>query len=181
MLFPCFRVKRGGSDIPSSLRQLMGVNMKDLQTFAHDVVPVFQRNQYVIDFYLSQIVFPKDAKEFPSKLGTSGWDLAERKTHFTTGFSGTNDSADLLPTSISQSDPVNQGRTNARVLRYLLQKENEDYVCLRGASGQPCSATEFIDILVRQKKEVRVLIDVGAQVCAQASHYILRYSILTFS
>lgn len=145
----------------------MGVNMKDLQTFAHDVVPVFQSNQYTIDFYLSQVVFPKDAKEFPSKLGTSGWDLAERKGNFTTGFSGTNDNADLLPTSINQSDPVNQGRTNARVLSYLLQPENDEYVCLQEADGHPSSAAEFIDLLVRQEREVRVLIDVGAQVRAR--------------
>lgn len=144
----------------------MGVNMKDLQTFSHDVVPVFKVNQYTIDFYLSQVVFPKDAKEFPSKLGTSGWDLAERKDNFTTGFSGTNDNADLLPTSIYQSDPVNQGRTNARVLRYLLQPENDEYMCLEGEDGQPCSAMEFIGLLVCHEKEVRVLIDVGAQVRA---------------
>ncbi|KAF8970976.1 hypothetical protein BDZ97DRAFT_1901937 [Flammula alnicola] len=118
-------VKRGGRDIPVLLRQLIGVNTKDVQTFTSDVVPIFQHNQAVVDFFLSQVVFPKEAKEFPSKLGTSGWDLAEHKPNFTTGFSGTNDNSDLLPTSITQSDPVNQLRTNAQVLRYLLRPEND--------------------------------------------------------
>jgi len=157
-------VKRGGRDVPVSLRQLIGVNTKDVQTFTNDIVPIFQHNQAAIDFFLSQVVFPKDAKEFPYKLGTSGWDLVERKADFTTGFSGTNDNSDLLPTSITQNDPVNQLRTNAQVLWYLLRPENNRYVCTQDADGQPCSAIEFLDFLVQEPEEVRVLLDVGAQV-----------------
>lgn len=133
-----------------------------MQTFANEVVPVFQKNQYTIDFYLSQVVFPKDAKEFPSKLGTSGWDLAERKTNLMTGFSGTNDNMDLLPTSINQYDPVDQGCTNALVLGYLLRPENDEYECFVGEDGQPCSARAYVQKLA-ERKEVRVLIDAGAQ------------------
>lgn len=156
-------VKRGGGAVPGWLRHLIGVNTKDVQKFTNDIVPIFQYNQATIDFYLSQVVFPKNAKEFPSKLGTSGWDLVAHKDHFTTGFSGTNDNSDLLPTSITPSDPVNQLRTNAQVLWYLLQPENDRYVCTRGADGQPSSAIEFLEFLVREPKEVRVLLDVGAQ------------------
>jgi len=154
-------VKRGGGDIPEPLRQLIGVNTKDVQNFTDKIIPIFQHNQATIDFFLSQLVFPKHAKEFPSKLGTSGWDLVERKADVTTGFSGTNDNSDLLPTSITPSDPVNQLRTNAQVLWYLLQPEN-DYA--QSTSGQPNSAIGFLTLLVGEPKEVRVLLDVGAQV-----------------
>ena len=157
-------VKRGGVDVPVWLRQLIGVNMKDVQKFTNDIVPIFQYNQATIDFFLSQVVFPKNAKEFPSKLGTSGWDLVADKDHFTTGFSGTNDNSDLLPTSIIPSDPINQLRTNAQVLWHLLQPENNRYVCISGADRQPSSAVELLEFLVREPKEVRVLLDVGAQV-----------------
>lgn len=159
-------VKRGNDDIPVMLRQLIGVNMKDTQGFTSDVVPIYRHNQAVIDFFLSKVVFPRDAKEFPSKLGTSGWDLVEQKANFTTGFSGTNDNSDLLPLSITQSDPVNQLQTNAQVLGYLLQPENDRYICTQGADGQQCSAKEFLASLTRtaELKEVRVLLDVGAQV-----------------
>ena len=157
-------VKRGGSDIPVLLRQLVGVNTKDVQTFTTKVIPVFQHNQTVINFFLSHIVFPKEPKEFLSKLGTSGWDLAEHKTNFTTGFSGTNDNSILLPTSITQGDPVNQLRTNAQVLEYLLRPENDSYICTQRANGQPLSVREVLELLVREQREVRVLLDVGAQV-----------------
>jgi hypothetical protein len=145
------------------------VNTKDVQKFTNEIIPIFQHNQATIDFFLSQVVFPKDAKEFPSKLGTSGWDLVQRKAHFTTGFSGTNDNSDLLPTSITPSDPVNQLRTNAQVLWYLLQPENDRYVCAQSADGQPYSSIEFLEFLVQEPEEVRVLLDVGAQVSSYTS------------
>jgi hypothetical protein len=159
-------VKRGGEEIPASFRQLIGVNTQDVQTFTHDVVPIFQHNQAIFDFFLSQVVFPKEAKEFLFKLGTSGWDLAKHKANFTTGFSGTKDNSDLLPTTITQSDPVNQLRMNAQVLGYLLRPENDRYICtqVEGTKGQPCSVVEFLGLLVREPKEIRVLLDVGAQV-----------------
>lgn len=158
-------VNRGGKGIPEPFRQLIGVNTKDVQKFTTQIIPLFQHNQATTDFFLSQVVFPKGAKEFPSKLGTSGWDLVERKAHVTTGFSGTNDNSDLLPTSITPSDPVNQLRTNAQVLWYLLQPENDRYVCAQRKNGQPYSAIEFLEFLVQ---EVRVLLDVGAQVSSYA-------------
>ncbi len=171
-------VKQGGKDIPVSFRQLIGVNTKDEQTFTHKVVPIFQYNQATINFFLSQVVFPKEAKEFLFKLGTSGWDLAKCKANFTTGFSGTNDNFYLLPTSISQSDPVNQLRMNAQVLGYLLQPENDRYICTQrsGTDGQPCSVTEFLGLLVREQKELRVLLDVGAQVrlyCSELNNILI--------
>ena len=157
-------VKRGGGNIPVLLRQFVGVNTKDIQTFRTKVIPVFQHNQAIINFFLSRIVFPKQLKEFFFNLGTSGWDLAEHKTNFTTGFSGTNDNSVLLPTSITQRDPINQLRTNAQVLEYLLRPENDNYICTQRTNGQPLSVREVLELLVREQREVRVLLDVGAQV-----------------
>jgi hypothetical protein len=154
-------VKRGDSDIPQELKDFIGVNMKDEQNFVDIIVPVFRHNQAVIDFFLSQVVFPKEAKEFPEKLGSSSWDLAEKKVNPTTGFSGTNDNSDLLPTSITQSDPVDQLSTNAQVLEYLLRTENQEYTCMMDENGQPCLVNEFLGSL---PKKIRVLLDVGAQV-----------------
>ncbi|KAG8789659.1 hypothetical protein FRC12_013327 [Ceratobasidium sp. 428] len=149
--------------IPSNLQQLSGVNLKDKDQFVKELIPVFARNSAVVDFFLSSVVFPKEAKQFPYKLSTSGWDLAEVKTHVTTGFSGTNDNQYLLPTSIAQSDPVKQSSTNALVLTYLLQPENDHYVCIPAANGDRSSAMELIKLLVKQDPEIRVLLDVGAQ------------------
>jgi hypothetical protein len=55
---------------------------------------------------------------------------------------------------------------NAQVLGYLLRPENDRYICtqLEGTKGQPCSVMEFLELLVREQEEIRVLLDVGAQV-----------------
>ncbi|KAF8154797.1 hypothetical protein B0H34DRAFT_799544 [Crassisporium funariophilum] len=173
-------VRRGGEGIPELLRHLMGVNMKDVKAFTKVVIPIFQYNKAVIDFFLSRVVFPKEAKEFPSKLGTSGWDLAEKKPkdNFTTGFSGTNDHSDLLPISITQSDPVNQLRTNAQVLDYLLRPENDKYICAQGGNGQPCTVKEILELLVQGPKEIRVLLDVGAQMLELTNQELVKQWLL---
>ncbi|TDL21941.1 hypothetical protein BD410DRAFT_770925 [Rickenella mellea] len=154
---------RASDSIPESLRQLNGVNTEDPELYGSTIVPLFSRNFVVINFFLSHVVFPKEAKEFPKKLSTSGWDIAERKTHVTTGFSGTNDNRYLLPTSIEQRDPEEQLSTNAKVLNYLLRPENGVYVCAQTDECERLSAESFLGLLVQQKPEVRILLDVGAQ------------------
>jgi len=112
-------------DFPETLRQLSGVNTEDGTQVKDYLVPLFSRNKRVVDFYLSQVVFPRAAREFPSKLPTSAWDLVEDKKNLTTGFSGTNDNRYLLPTSITQEVPGFELGTNALVLQYLLRPEND--------------------------------------------------------
>ncbi|CAE6431595.1 unnamed protein product [Rhizoctonia solani] len=154
---------------PEEVKQLNGVNLLDREQFAKRLIPTFARNSATINFFLSSVVFPKGAKEFPSKLSTSGWDLAETKHHFTTGFSGTNDNRYLLPTSIAQTDPVKQLSTNALVLDYILQAENNHYVCMRGNNER------FLELLVAQDPEIRVLLDVGALMLELQNEELVRY------
>ncbi|KAF8260952.1 hypothetical protein EI94DRAFT_1609032 [Lactarius quietus] len=164
-----------GEGVPTALRQINGVNMNDDMQVDEHLVPLFSRNTRVIDFYLSQVVFPRAAKEFPSKLSTSAWDLVEDKSHVTTGFSGTNDNRYLLPTSITQEDPVCQLSTNALVLQYLLQPENDHYECTEGINGERESAKDFLRRLIRHDPEIRVLLDVGAQMLELQNEDLVRH------
>ncbi|CAE7230403.1 unnamed protein product, partial [Rhizoctonia solani] len=158
---------------PDDLRQLNNVNIKDRKQFTERLVPTFSRNSATIDFFLSSIVFPREAKEFPEKLAASGWDLAESKTNVVTGFSGTNDNRYLLPTSIVQADPVKQLSTNALVLTYLLHPENNLYMCMRGRDGSSLTTEEFLKQLT-QKSRIRVLLDVGAQMLELQNEDLVR-------
>ncbi|KAH8997135.1 hypothetical protein EDB86DRAFT_928055 [Lactarius hatsudake] len=164
-----------GEGIPTSLRQVNGINTKDDSQVNEYLVPLFSRNTRVIDFYLSQVVFPRAAKEFPHKLSTSAWDLVEDKTNVTTGFSGTNDNRYLLPTSITQEDPVSQLGTNALVLQYLLQPENDHYECTEGIKGERESAEAFLRRLIKHEPEIRVLLDVGAQMLELQNEELARH------
>jgi hypothetical protein len=148
----------GLQSVPKSLQDIRGINTESADQL-HDLQRLFASNKAVVDFYLSRVVFPKEAKGFPSKLTCSGWDLAQKKNHLTTGFSGTNDNRYLLPSSIVQHDLDYQCSTNARVLAFLLRPENNSYKCI--PLGQ--KVHDFINTLIAQTPEVRVLLDVGAQ------------------
>ncbi|KAI6009763.1 hypothetical protein BKA83DRAFT_3400703 [Pisolithus microcarpus] len=151
-------------EVPENLRRISGVNTQSLDQWNQYLFPMFSHNQSTVDFYLSQAVFPKEAKEFPSKLSSCGWDLAEKRKHVTTGFSGTNDARYLLPTSTVQRDPDHQRATNAKVLSYLLKPENDAYVQTSWPDGRRRTAGEFLALVVEQEPEIRVILDVGAQV-----------------
>ncbi|KAG6899348.1 hypothetical protein C0993_011064, partial [Termitomyces sp. T159_Od127] len=127
----------GHKNVPPPFRDIRSVNLDDEHQRKMILGPLFRKNKAVIDFYLSNLVFPRYAKQFPKKLSTSAWDLAETKSHTTTGFSGTNDNRYLLPTSIQQDDtlvgdydPFGQLATNAKVLSILLRPENGAYRCV---------------------------------------------------
>jgi len=147
------------------LSRLHGINLDDRKQWKEIVYPTFHYNKAVIDSYLSGVVFPKEAKEFLHKLSTSGWDLAGSKTHPTTGFSGTNDNRYLLPLSIKQLDTKAQLNTNARVLSYLLQRENS-YKLIASPKNERMSVEDLLKMLAAPpvSRQFKVLLDVGAQV-----------------
>ena len=71
--------------LPDSLRQLNEINLRSSEQWDKVTFPLFTRNQAVIDFYLSQVVFRKEAMEFPWKLTASSWDLTEKREKVVTG------------------------------------------------------------------------------------------------
>ena len=70
---------------PNALRYISGINTESSEQWNHFLVPLFSHNKATVDFYLSQIVFPREANEFSFKLSCSSWDLAEERTHVVTG------------------------------------------------------------------------------------------------
>ncbi|KAF3771137.1 hypothetical protein M406DRAFT_225273, partial [Cryphonectria parasitica EP155] len=156
-------------------RQLMGINLKDTVQCKTEVFPSFRYAKRTIDYFLQHIVFSKQMKEFPKKLSASGWDLAVAKTHPTTGFSGTIDSAPVLPLQMHYLDLPDQEGTNAQVLNYLLGPENKVLLLsppaessdLEACGGsQPTSDAETLLTAVTGQMDscLRVILDVGAQI-----------------
>jgi hypothetical protein len=156
-------------DIPENLRSLRGLNLDDTEQKHGFVFPLLRYNKAVVDFYLSECVFPKEAKEFEHKLTTNAWDLANEKTMLTTGFSGTNNHSYLLPLSIHQLDAEKQRHTNAQVLEYLLRTEN-----CRVVDTGTAAANDLIRRVVTEKPHVMVLLDVGAQVLELQNEEVAR-------
>lgn len=160
---------KGIADLPATLVNLRGLNLDDFEQKTRDVFPLLRYNKAVIDFYLSECVFPKEAREFKYKLTTNAWDLARTRPKLTTGFSGTNDNKYLLPLSIEQCDQESQRHTNAQVLEYILQQENRAVVCTNSED-----ALDLLRRVVQQQPSVMVLLDVGAQVLELQNEEVAR-------
>ena len=71
--------------VPDSLRKLSEINLRSSEQWDKVIFPLFTQNQVAIDFYLSRVVFPQEAKEFPWKLSGSSWDLGEKRGKLITG------------------------------------------------------------------------------------------------
>ena len=154
---------RTAPELPSDFRQLSGLNCKDRMQCIELVFPHLRYSKGLIDFYLSNVVFPKYMREFPSKLSASGWDIGELKDMPLTGFSGTNDSRHVLPLAVDYLEIAEQAHTNALVLECLLQDRNN--VCLLpslGHSGQS-ETVQFLETIITLEPQIRVVLDVGAQ------------------
>ncbi|TLD29710.1 p-loop containing nucleoside triphosphate hydrolase protein [Venturia nashicola] len=146
-------------ECPVAFRHLSGINLRDRPQCLHIVFPVFHRSKVVIDFYMARLAFPKEMKEFPEKLSSSGWDIARSTNHPITGFSGTNDSRYLLPLSVTQADIPEMVHTNATVLDCLLQPHNT-YSIIPDAGD----TNALLELVVTAEPQIRVILDVGALV-----------------
>jgi Protein of unknown function (DUF3638)/Protein of unknown function (DUF3645) len=151
-------------ELPFAYRQLTGINLSDPAQCSQIVFPALRLAKGAIDFYISRVVFPKEMKEFPQKLSSSGWDIARAKFHPTTGFSGTNDSRYILPLSINQCDLPEQLHTNAVVLDWLLRPENSFKHAREESGRESIDAESLLQIVIGSEPPVRVILDVGAQV-----------------
>ncbi|KAK1235937.1 hypothetical protein PQX77_000824 [Marasmius sp. AFHP31] len=161
------------TSLPTELWSIRGINLKDPSQTDDQLYIHFRYNHAMIDFYLSALVFPRSAKEFPHKLTTTGWDLARRKVHVTTGFSGTNDNQLLLPTSMQQDASPDRLSTNARMLAVLLKPENGRYVC---PSSRIPSAVDIVNSITGPYDgSVRVMLDVGALVVEVTNLELMQY------
>lgn len=143
--------------IDASIATYSGVNLSDPFQREQILFPLFRFNMCVIDFYLSTIVFPREAKTFENKLICTAWDLCtEHMVHRVTGFSGTNDTKNILPLPISQNDLEELESTNVNVRKTLLQPENQSYENLPAN----VSAKTILEKLV--ESNIPVLLDSGA-------------------
>ncbi|KAL4912000.1 hypothetical protein BDW62DRAFT_195700 [Aspergillus aurantiobrunneus] len=64
-------ISRHQDELPNGLHLFKGVNLEDTQTFKGVLYPHMRYQKGIIDYFLSRVVFPKEAKEFPFKLSTS--------------------------------------------------------------------------------------------------------------
>ncbi|KAF7592067.1 hypothetical protein BBP40_000733 [Aspergillus hancockii] len=151
-------------ELPKEFQRLVSINLEDRYQCINKIFPSFQFSKSAVDYFLSHIVFPKEMKGFPYKLSASGWDIGQEKRHPTTGFSGTNDSREVLPLSVEQLDLPEQEHTNALVLEYLMQPENSVVSIPPKDEKQQSDAEILLSLVMKMTPPAQVILDVGAQV-----------------
>lgn len=155
--------------VHSSIQTYSGVNLSDSLQREKFLFPVLRQNMYVIDFWLSNCVFPKEAKLFAGKMMCTAWDLCSEEFRFSVnGFSGTNDTKLLLPKPISQNDLEELEDTNENVRRTLLLDENDYYDHL----PPNVSGLDIIKGLLEHK--IPVLLDSGALMLELNNHQVAK-------
>jgi hypothetical protein len=58
-----------------TIENFSSVNLSDFKQKSEKLFPALRRNARVIDFWLSQVVFPKESRTFEKKLVCTAWDL----------------------------------------------------------------------------------------------------------
>ncbi|KAL2821232.1 hypothetical protein BJX63DRAFT_427905 [Aspergillus granulosus] len=163
------------STLPPAYHHLIGINLEDRIHCSNHIFPKLRSVKAVIDYFLENIVFPKELREFPSKLSSSGWDLGEVKNYPTVGFSGTNDSRLTLPLSVEQLDLPEQNHTNALVLEYLLRPENSVTFVPPQAKGASSDAQVLLELVNSLNPPAQVILDVGAQILELSNRQVAKH------
>ena len=157
-------VRTASSSLPAAFRQLSGVSIRDRHQCMTEVFPAIRYSKNAVDYYLTNLVFPKQCKQFPQKLSASGWELGASKTHPTTGFSGTNDTLHLLPLDVTHLDLPSQSHTNAQVLAYLLKDETSVKLLPPCIKNTMRDGEHLLTIVQGLESDVRVILDCGASI-----------------
>lgn len=155
--------------VPKEYRSLISINLRERAACINALYPRLRYYKATIDYFLAELIFPKQMRTFPHKFTCSGWDIASVKERFPVrGFSGTKDSQTLLPLGMKQIDNEEHMHTDALVLSNLLNEDNE-VVLLGGASGEGVrdegiTTEELIVKIATHDAQCRVMIDVAAHI-----------------
>ncbi|KAK3349552.1 hypothetical protein B0T25DRAFT_548396 [Lasiosphaeria hispida] len=171
----------GNIVVPSTFRRLDAIDLEDSKRCIDAVFPHLRHLKPAVDYYLSDILFPKEMKEYSQTLSESAWSMAEAKPEPTTGFSGTSDSKYLLPLGIRPLDLEEFRHTNISVLNRLLHPDNKLHNISSAISSpfrrDALPARELLHHIASYRPQVRAIIDVGAQILelnnTEAAHYWL--------
>lgn len=143
-------------------RSLKGINIRDRDKCTKQLFPKLRFFKMCVDYFLSQIVFPKQMRNFPQKLSASGWDIGAAKGNAITGFSGTKDSQVLLPLSMKQLELSEHAHTDALVISNMLNGSNS-VVSLRQENFHKVhKGRELLRKIVSLNSDARVIIELGA-------------------
>ena len=148
---------------PVEIQSYDCINLKDANLFEDKLYPAFHKNMLVIYFWLTKLIYPIQAKQFPKKVTSTSWDLCKSGSVVTTGFSGTNDLDNVLPLTVKSRNMDLLKETNGVQLQNLLRGENDQYHSLE-CENEKDQILQFV-----ADKKLDVLLDPGALVMQKSN------------
>eukprot|EP00004_Rigifila_ramosa_P013012 TRINITY_DN2865_c0_g1_i1.p1 TRINITY_DN2865_c0_g1~~TRINITY_DN2865_c0_g1_i1.p1 ORF type:complete len:3081 (-),score=527.33 TRINITY_DN2865_c0_g1_i1:55-9264(-) len=168
--FEWFRRAKLGISEPGDLPLLDHARKLDLSNPQQraKIFRYFSRCPETVWFYLNKCVLPDDTKTFPHRLTSTPWDLCHA-THPKSrrcGFSGTNDTAIVMPLQVHQGESTDGElhRTNGKMLATLLACEQ----CVEVSVDEPQKALRraIFDL------GCSAFIDAGALMCGLSNEEV---------
>ncbi|CAF1198957.1 unnamed protein product [Rotaria sordida] len=167
------QIVKDNDQFPEWLKSFKTLDLED-ENKINKVHLYLSRNFDFIEYYLSNFIFPKDAKHYVKKLTGNAHTLAgEGKTR---GFSGTDDRNDTMPESVIPERLLSQKGTNGKMLHILSRKLNSEYIPNTEITG----TKEFLHEIckyVEKKKDCYVFIDAGAIIIEMSNFDVSKYLI----
>lgn len=150
---------------PVGASEFISINRQDPQQMK-EVHRFLSRNMLAVNFFLNNVIFPKELKVFKTRISTNSWSLVpESPRPHCCGFSGTNDTELLLPGFALQNDLKEVVKTNALVCQLVLSAENDSYRTFQTTLDSSVLLEEILRFQTEGSshgREINALIDVGA-------------------
>ena len=146
----------------TTIKNYSNLNLSDSNHKYEIVYPLFKMHTPVINYWLSEFLFPKEAKEFESRLSMSAWDLCDLNQNLVAGFSGTNDSRFLLPESMNYYDIPHLVGTNGQVISNLIYRNNLNNENINVYQNLIDNQNEVEILRKLYDNSIKVLLDIGA-------------------
>eukprot|EP01062_Namystynia_karyoxenos_P078170 TRINITY_DN8003_c0_g1_i3.p1 TRINITY_DN8003_c0_g1~~TRINITY_DN8003_c0_g1_i3.p1 ORF type:complete len:3424 (+),score=752.41 TRINITY_DN8003_c0_g1_i3:510-10274(+) len=163
------RLSRGRFSVKDStaLGKLEQVDCKDLccRVALHRC---FRRNTECINFFLDNIVFPKEAVQFPQNLICNAWHLSDGRS--VVGFSGTNDNRMVLPSFVEQGVIESLKGTNGKMVELLTDPSKGNTRCELAQSDDPDEVLRHVI-----GSDASVLLDAGACIVGKTNRQVAEY------
>ncbi|GLC35571.1 thioredoxin-disulfide reductase [Pleodorina starrii] len=137
-----------------------------------------RHNMAVVDFWLNHRVYPTETRQYPQRLASSAWHLADNTRRQMVGFSGTNDNHRLLPLQVAQADIPDRGlrATNGKMLsvigQHTLGFTTLDPPTGDGGGGRPLWRV-LLDTALAEG--VDALLDCGALLAGASNRHAAEY------
>lgn len=154
--------------VDDSIKEYAKLNLADTTQTYTRLFPTLKYHQPVIDYWLSNTVYPKESKEFESRISASMWDLCELNRNLTVGFSGTNELNILLPLAMKYYPMPNLIGTSGKVLANLYCQNNDKDVY--NFFEEKCDELKMLEKITENK--IPVLLDVGALIVRMSNEEV---------